>query len=177
MAYAIVLYPDQETQERIRGIWSELARCGISDHMLASHWRPHVSLAVFNQLYVPDVEEKLRALAANTPSFPVLSSSIGIFPGEQNVLFLSPVVSDDLIRIHRQLHELVRAYRDQEREFYLEDRWVPHCTLAERLPQSLVGRAAEVCARIPMPIAADMTQIGLVEFRPVKELCTLGLIG
>ena len=177
MAYAVVLYPDQETQERIRGIWSELARCGISDHMLISHWRPHISLAVFNELDVPDAEEKLRALAADTPSFPVLSSSIGIFPGEQNVLFLSLVVSDDLIRIHRQLHELVRAHRDQEREFYLEDRWVPHCTLAERLPQSLVGRATEVCARMPMPIAAEVIEVGLVEFRPVKEICTFRLIG
>lgn len=175
MAYAIVMCFDPETERKIRTVWEKLAGGGVNFSPLNSGWRPHISLAVFDRLDVADAKAKLELFSSGISSFRLMLSNLGVFAGEESVLFLSPVVNERLLRTHRDLHRLFEDYADAEWEYYLEERWVPHCTLAERLPRSIVPKAAEIACEISLPINALAEDIALVEFRPVKELCAFKL--
>jgi hypothetical protein len=53
---------------------------------------------------------------------------------------------------------------------------VPHCTLATDLEPDRFGDALAIAARAPMPLESRLVEVGIVEFRPVKQLvsCALG---
>ena len=82
-----------------------------------------------------------------------------------------------LLRAHRDFHRLFERHKASEREYYLEGRWIPHCTLAERLPENLALETVEADLLAQLPISTMVSEIGIVEFRPVKELCRFALTG
>ena len=53
---------------------------------------------------------------------------------------------------------------------YRPSMWVPHCTLATDVTAERFTRALEVARRVALPIACRLVEIGIVEFRPVKQL-------
>lgn len=175
MSVAVAMYLDPEAEARIKGIWRELAEKHVSSHMLDSGWRPHISLAVFDHLDIEDARNRLASFAAGIPPFPITLSSVGRFSGENDVLFLSPLMSEELLRVHRDFHRLFECHRDAEWEYYLEHRWVPHCTLAERLPNDSIPKAVEIGRGISLPIEARIIEMAIVEFRPVRELSSFRL--
>ena len=175
MPYAIEMSFDPVSDGKIRDIWCELADKGISSDMRDLGAMPHISLTVFNQLDIEDAERKLSAFAEEVSPFPVLLSNLGVFCSDLSVLFLGPVVNAELIGAHRKTHELFVGDRPSEWEYYLEGNWVPHCTLAMDIPREMVPRAVESCMAVRLPIEATVTEIGLVEFRPVKELFSFDL--
>ena len=175
MPHAIEMSFGPVSEEKVRDIWRELARRGVSSYMRDCGARPHISLAVFDELDPEDAERKLSAFAAEVSPFPVLLSNLGVFSGDLSVLFLGPVVSAELIGAHRKVHELFARDRPSEWEHYLEEKWIPHCTLALDLSREMVPRAVESCMAVHLPIEATVTEIGLIEFRPVKELFSFNL--
>ena len=60
--------------------------------------------------------------------------------------------------------------------YYLPGNWVPHCTVAIDLSATEVIEAVVYCREAFQPISGQFREIGLVEFRPVKErfTCALG---
>jgi 2'-5' RNA ligase len=55
--------------------------------------------------------------------------------------------------------------------------WVPHCTLATDLEPDRFGDALEIAARAPLPLESRLVEVGIVEFRPVKQLVSYALGG
>jgi len=55
--------------------------------------------------------------------------------------------------------------------------WVPHCTLATDLEPHQFGSALAIAARVPLPLECRLVEVGIVEFRPVKQLVSYGLDG
>jgi len=47
---------------------------------------------------------------------------------------------------------------------------VPHCTLATDFTSEQFTRALEIARRVALPLACRLVEIGIVEFRPVKQL-------
>jgi hypothetical protein len=43
--------------------------------------------------------------------------------------------------------------------------------MAENLSPKQVSHAIEICRKAPLPIQGLFVQIGLIEFRPIKEIC------
>lgn len=175
MPYAVEMSFDKLSDGKIRDIWCELADVGISSDMRDLGARPHICLAVFNELNTKDAELKLTAFADEIASFPVLLSCLGVFSGDQSVLFLGPVVNAELTGAHRKVHGLFADDKPSEWGHYLEGNWVPHCTLATELTRQAVPRAIESCMTVRLPIEATVTEVGLVEFRPVKHLFSFNL--
>ncbi len=54
--------------------------------------------------------------------------------------------------------------------YYTPDHWIPHCTVANHLPPEQVPRAIEFCCRSNVFGLAQLTHIGLLEFRTVREI-------
>ncbi len=102
--------------------------------------------------------------------FPLVFASIGAFSTDEGVLFLAPVVTGELLRVHRAFHEVFADLREDQFPFYLPDSWVPHCTLAINMKREEVHKALEHVIKIYSPLCAEVDRVALVEYNPVKVL-------
>lgn len=82
MPHAILLYFDPATQAAIRAVWKELADTQIAPYLYESPNRPHIKLAIFEGLNLPEAETRLKTLAAETPALPLDFKQVGIFPNQ-----------------------------------------------------------------------------------------------
>lgn len=128
MIYAIELYFDKKTEEKIMNLPHEIAKKGISKRYLEWQTRPHITLGLFNDINIEKCDKLLEELARQVKSFPAHLSSIGVFNNSKCV-FLSPVVTRELFELHRNLHNTFRFCDHTGYEYYLPDVWVPHCAI------------------------------------------------
>lgn len=170
MPYAIVLYFDQKTEEVISGLWKRLADEGISSEIAASGIRPHLTLAIYDELKCQPCENELSRLAADSSFMLLNASHLGIFYQPDLILFLAPTPGQALLAFHARIHTNIAVEAQGSWPLYQPGRWVPHCTLAMNLTQDSLSRALPLCAALPLPLEMRTTQVGAVEFLPVKDL-------
>lgn len=177
MGYAIELFYDHESEPAVRGIWDGLGEKLGKPSLSELGARPHVSLAVYNDgLDAADFPEQLREFAQSVAPFEFKLSSVGTFPSREGVVFLAPVVTRQLLAVHARFHKVFSRNDELGMAYYLPGNWVPHCTVAINLSAAEAREAVAYCRESFQPITGRFQQIGLVEFRPVKELftCELG---
>src|SRR6185312_6113469 len=118
----------------------------------------------------PDTADLARLLAAAREcatqwrTQPISLVSLGLFAATPATLFLSPVVTWEMLARHRSL---LGSLSGQDLDpFYQADRWVPHVTLAGDLNSA----AAAIAALEPLtfPIAAVLAELQVVRFRPIR---------
>lgn len=170
MPYAIEMFFDKNSDAYIRQIWRTLKENDISSFMHDSGNTPHISLAVFNKLDVSDADQKLHDFSARMPKFQIPLVNIGTFPTGEGVLFLSPVVTEELLHFHKALHDLFNDAKDDQWPFYLPGLWIPHCTLALNLTREKLHEAFDAVLSTHKPLGVEVDRIGLVEFHPVKVI-------
>jgi len=92
------------------------------------------------------------------------------------VVFLAPVVTAELLEIHRSFHEGLEARYILSDSYYLPERWVPHCTISqeEQIHDTLdivrSGIGALPSGDIPLSTAH------VVEFRSTVSLASFPLL-
>lgn len=180
MGYAVELFCDPESEQAVCEIWDGLGAALGKPSLSELGARPHVSLAVYNddldtsvfseQLH--EFSEQLHEFAESLAPFEFKLSSVGTFPGSEGVVFLAPVVTRQLLAVHAKYHEVFSQYDAFAMTYYLPGNWVPHCTVAIDLAAGEVTEAMAYCREAFQPITGRFQEIGLIEFRPVKELCT-----
>ena len=177
MGYAIELFYDHESERAVRDIWDGLGTSLGQPSLSELGARPHVSLAVYSDgLDTNGFPERLLEFARSIDSFDCMLSSLGTFPGREGVVFLAPVVTRRLLEVHARFHEVFSKHQNAGVDHYLPGNWVPHCTVAIDLPPHEVTEAVAYGREAFKPIPGRFLEIGLVEFRPVKErfTCALG---
>ena len=176
MGYAVELFYDQESEQTVREIWDGLGAALGKPSLSELGARPHVSLAVYNDdLDAAGFPERLRDFANSIDPFDLCLSSVGSFAGQEGVVFLAPVVTRRLLDVHARFHEAFSPYENSGMTYYLPGNWVPHCTVAIDLSAAEVIEAVGYCREAFQPVSGMFREIGLIEFRPVKELFTFGL--
>ncbi len=176
MGYAVELFYDVKSEKAVRKIWDGLGAVLGKPSLSELGARPHVSLAVYgDDLDTARFLEQFREFAQSMAPFEFKLSSAGTFPGSEGVVFLAPVVIRQLLDVHQRFHEVFSRYDAHGMAYYLPGNWVPHCTVAIDLSAAEVIEAVGYCRKAFKPITGRFQEIGLVEFRPVKELITLKL--
>ena len=172
MGYAVEMFVRDSESHPIRELFvasgSVLAKIGTS---------PHVSLAVFQEVDVNKLTEIVERFAAETAQLTLRFSSLGIFPGTQNAVFLAPVVTTGLLHLHEALHNHLSEAGVSSDTRYQPGSWVPHCaiTVEEALERSLKTlRLAHDCNLLG---EYAIEQIGIVRYRPVERVKTFKLTG
>ncbi|TCL74286.1 2'-5' RNA ligase superfamily protein [Hydrogenispora ethanolica] len=171
MPFAIELFFDSEFERLVRGVWEQYARAGITAYLYESDARPHITLAVFDDLRLEECQSYLDRFVKQTRFFPLEFSHLGVFHSEKNVVFLGPTVTPELLAMHRNFHELFTPFIEHEWESYHGGRWVPHCTLGMDIPRAKIPEAVALAMAIPLPLECRIAEVGLIEFRPVRNLC------
>jgi 2'-5' RNA ligase len=124
---------------------------------------------------VSQIGAELRQFAETISSFPITLSGIDSFPGDEGVIFLSPMTTKPLLVAHAAAHQILASQLLQSNEYYLPGRWTPHCTIAQGVEPHLMQAAIEFARRAFRPIDATICEVGMVFFRPVRPICSFGL--
>lgn len=167
MSFSIELHFDEKSNLIIRNMWKKLRERGISAYMDQYGGFPHIALAVFNDIDILEIERLIKKVIEDESMFNIKMSSLGIFPSNESVLFLSPAASATLINLHSKLHGVLKEIEGKW-DYYLPDFWVPHCTLGMNIAKSKIHDALDVIIEDYEPFDAKVETIQLVEFNPVK---------
>jgi len=170
MGYAVELNLSANSATRVVKLWESLARESLNSVMLDLGAQPHISLAVFENLDPVVLRDDLDRFAEVTRPLSVVLSSAGAFPTAEGVVFLAPVVTQELLGVHEKFHSLLRDREVECVEYYRPGKWVPHCTVAIDMAADKIGTAIEMCVRSQVFGQVEMDEVSLVEFRPVREI-------
>ena len=104
---------------------------------------PHITLADYNELDVHLYTEKLEEFVAVQENMAAITfPSVGIFP-TNGTIFLAPTITDGLLRLHHSYHDYFKTFHDNLNSYYVPEKWVPHCTIANRLHTNQFLRVME----------------------------------
>ena len=175
MGFAVQLYFDQPLEEAFIHVRNGLANAGVTPTLKRLGDRPHVSLSVQASLDTRKFLPKLEKFAASAAAFDVGFEAFGAFPGSEGFVFIAPAPSETLLRLQRRMHEQLLASYAEVHEHYFPHQWVPHSTVGFELPPKEVALALSWLGANFRKCAGKFTRVGLIEFRPVKEIATFAL--
>lgn len=161
MVAALEIYPDPDAMRRIRNLWAALDAEGVQSvgSLMRGLHAPHLSLAVADELTPDVVEEALDGLAV-VPPLSLTFQFVGQFLGR--VLWLGPAPSASLLAHQSTVYERLSAAGVEVSDHYRPQRWVPHTTLAMRVPNALMGNAIRRCLEV-VPIEATLVRAAIAD--------------
>ena len=174
MRYAIELYFDTRIEERIMSMAKKVAENNLSTKFLEWKTRPHVTLAVFNDVDEERCAQLLERFAKNHKAFPAFLDSVGMF-NDTKTIFLSPTMTRSMYDLHSELYALMNEFDSQGWEWYQPDGWVPHCTIAltSEDEENTFYQASNLILREFEKLEGLYNSVGLVKITfPVEELVT-----
>lgn len=177
MTYAIVLYFDKETEEKIMGLAQKVADNKLSTKFLEWKVRPHVTLAMYNDVDENKCVELLKGFAKGRKEIPAFLDSVGMF-NDTKAIFLNPTMTKNMYQLQSNLHETLIEFDTQGWEWYLPDGWVPHCTVVMNSEddEDIFYKSSELILREFRKMEGKYTAFGLVKVTfPVEEIATIPL--
>lgn len=172
LPYAVEMHFDPDSAHAVRELWAALTRAGVPvDEGVV----PHVTLGIFGEIR-PGFQDRLADFAGRMSPLDFEMASIGVFATARPVVFLAPIVASAFLAAHSEFHRSFADHRDSAWSYYLPDHWVPHCTLAMDMDRSQVVTAFDVCDRLALPMRGRFVSVGILEFKPNKQVfeCPLG---
>ncbi len=177
MKYAIELYFDERSEERIRSLANKIAEAQISAKYLEWKTRPHITLACFNDVDEELCIAKLKAFAQNRQRMPACLASVGMFTDTKTV-YLAPIMTSGMYQFQMELYEELCEFDTKGHEWYAPNRWAPHCAIAltKEDEEEAFFKASDLALRQFEKIFGEFTAIGLVKISfPVEEVFTVEL--
>jgi len=175
MGYAVELYFDSQTEKCVWDLRHALIEQGITSTISELGDRPHISLAVFSNVNCDDLILLTKEYADKIEPFNFQLSAIGAFPTDENVLFLSPVLTTQLLNCHQDFHLRLAESKLTPASYYIPGNWIPHCSVELDIPNEQFPKAVQVCKKAFKPLLGQFQEIGVVEFRPIKLLANWSL--
>ena len=170
MAYAVVIYFDEISEQPILNAWRELEEKNISRALNNPGIRPHITLAIYDSLNCIRCEKEIRQYAINSNLLYLSADHFGVFPHASPVIFIALAPNKDLMSFQRRIHQILENNAHGSWEMYQPDNWVPHITLVRDMKRKNLSAVLEICMKIKLPLELRITQIGIVNFKPVKQL-------
>lgn len=161
--YGVVALFDERTDQIIKNIWAELKEKSISyyaDEVVDR--KPHLTLASYHNLDKIRFIEQLDEFYENKSEIDIMFQSIGSFLNT-GILFFTPNVTKDMIEFHENFHSQFKQFNDNPNSMYLPGKWVPHCTLANRLSSDQLVEAYKYCLYRNDTIVGKIKEIGIIE--------------
>lgn len=179
MQYAIELFFDQEMEAKLFTYARRIAKENLSTKYLEWGTRPHITLACFNDVDEEVCIKRLRLFAQSQKALPAYIGSVGMFT-DTRTIFASPIMTSTMYQLQRDVHACMRGFDTRGWEWYLPDRWVPHCGLAlmKEDDDEAYFKACDLVLREFEKINGLFDSIGLVKISfPVQEIFVAELNG
>jgi 2'-5' RNA ligase len=155
MALAVCLLFDRRSERILRALWDRLEDLGVPTLRSHTHGRhiPHLSLAVLREWDHDKVLKAVQPLMADSP-VGLYFDALGTF--RRGRAWLVPAVGVEVLQRQEEVVSAVTETGAELHRHYEPGRWVPHCTLAPRVPLvALPILAAAVYDVLPLETTAD----------------------
>ncbi|WP_088012263.1 2'-5' RNA ligase family protein [Gottfriedia acidiceleris] len=161
--YGVIALFDEKTEQIIKDIWTELSEKSISFYADEVVDRiPHITLASYHNLDKKSFFDQFDNFYENKPKINITLNSIGSFLNT-GTLFFSPIVSRDLVDFHEDYHIYFKQFNDNPNSMYLPGKWVPHCTLANRLSPDKLVEAYHYCLNRNDILVGNLQRVAIIE--------------
>ena len=173
MALAVCLLFDRRSDRILRSLWDRLEDLGVPTLRSHTHGRhvPHLSLAVLRQWQHDEVKKAVEALPDGGP-VNLYFDALGTF--RRGRAWLVPAVTADVLRRQERTVSALAATSADLHRHYVPGVWVPHCTIAPRVPLvALPVLAAAVYDVLPLKVDADRAALidsGTGEIWPLSHV-------
>jgi 2'-5' RNA ligase len=126
---AIVSALDDPHREMVENIWGELKAVFGLQGVIGST-RPHVTYHVAESYGAARIGDALAAVARAMRPFAIETHGLGVFRGDETVLYLHVSPSPALAVMHAAVRDAVTPIATGPKPVYGAATWVPHITLA-----------------------------------------------
>ena len=155
--YAVVLYFDEETEDRLLALWAALDVHGVDSaaRTYGAGYRPHLTLSIIETDETEETERVIDALEtplAEVTGLPVTLASLGFFVPYPCPAYLAVTPTSRLLALHEQVYDALDL---PCWDHYRPGSWMPHCTLAMRV--DLTSPVAHVVSKTALPIHASVS--------------------
>jgi 2'-5' RNA ligase len=126
---AVVSLLEATAYSRIEAMWRVLElKCGLRG--IKNTPFPHFSWHVAEGYDPALVSEAIESMVGPSRPFTVQTSGLGIFTGQEPVIYLLISKTEKLLRFHKALWRRIDPLARGSSAYYAPDIWVPHITLA-----------------------------------------------
>ena len=172
MPFAIEMFFEPACESRLRRLCSLLREGEHGNTVIINDVkaRPHITLACYDEVDERALLATMSVFARKNTALPVALASVGMFLGSENVLFLAPAASEELTVTQRKWTEEAEVFSSTPWPLYAPGRWVPHCTLAIRVPREGILSMLGTLMDATLPISGELVELGACEFKDGKVL-------
>ncbi|KLV14435.1 hypothetical protein CHH55_23935 [Niallia circulans] len=168
--YAVVALFNPELEQSIKTIWEGLESNGISYYAREVEDRvPHITIANYKEIPVRNFINKMRTFYKDKEKVRLDFQTVGSFINTKT-LFYSPTITEELLDLHSNHHRNFASFIDDKESVYLPGKWIPHCTLANRLSEEKLQDAYNYCLKINEKLKGEINRIGLIRIDSKKHV-------
>lgn len=172
MNYAIELVFDNESQIVINELRTKLNDNGVHDEAVKLN---HISIGDYKTDNIEELKNKVIEFSKTIKPFELSLVSVGTFMTKENVIFLEPIMTDELIDIHKRFIEYMKEFDGVLNPYYDIDKWMPHCTISIRLSDEELFKGIELLKEIiRLPIKVTVDKIDIINY-PFNQIIMLDL--
>ena len=170
--YALLAILDEKTNQEIQGLWQVLKELGLSNYAFETEgFLPHITLANFEDLPLNKAVTTLTNELLIPQPIPITFTSLGSFLGT-NIVFLSPVISPALGRLHLRIHEHFSDNISVD-SLYRPESWQPHLTLANRIDPTNFPKLYELCHQHFSKMESKIVGLKLIQIDSPNKISSL----
>ena len=160
---AIVSALDDPHREMVDNIWGELkAVFGLQG--VTGSTRPHLTYHVADAYDGSTIAGTLTAVARTSPPFTIETHGLGVFHGDDTVLYLHVSPSPTLAEMHSRVRDAASPIATAPKPVYAPATWVPHITLAiGDLTEEVLPLALQLLNRRTYEWVIPITNVCLIE--------------
>ena len=173
MALAVCLLFDPRSERAVRALWDRIEQLGVPSLRSHTHGKhvPHLSYAVLRSWDEPTVGDTLIGLGSGRP-VQLYFDGVGLF--RRGRTWLLAGVSADLAARQQRVVDAVTAAGAELHKHYRPGVWVPHCSLAPRVPLAQLRQVVTAVFDV-LPLQATLDRAALVnsatgQLRPLPTL-------
>ena len=161
MALAVCLLFDRRTDRALRRLWERLEELGVPTLQSHTHGKhlPHVSYAVIRQGDPDAILDALQKVRDGGP-VPLRFDGLGLFRRGRS--WLLPSVTADLVRRQEAVVAALASIGADLHRNYDPGAWMPHCTIAPRVPLPMLPVLASAVYEI-LPLEGQADRAALVD--------------
>lgn len=160
MALAICLLFDGKSERAIRALWDRVEELGVPSMSSHTHSRhvPHVSYAVLRRW---DLDAVLTAVDALDGGSPVELAFDGVGLFRRGRTWLVAGACAEFVARQQRLVDAVVATGAELHKHYVPGTWLPHCSLAPRVPLTELSLVASAVFDV-IPLQTKLERAALI---------------
>jgi 2'-5' RNA ligase len=160
---AIVSALDDPHREMVDNIWGELKAVFGLQGVVGSA-RPHITYHVADTYDASAIGDALSAIARTTRPFAIETHGLGVFRGDETVLYLHVSPSPVLAAMHQRVWDAALPIATAPKPVFAAATWVPHITLAiGDLTEDVLPLALQLLNRRTYEWSIPITNVCLIE--------------